>query len=275
MSCTALQNELDALEERRREQIQIIDSLPDNPGRQAAEGVLADIEADIVTTSAELEECLAERPTPQPILGKLDKIECAAASREVGHDEPYVLIATFDLLNVINLGIIGVNYPAINVVKVGPWSGVDKYDTRYSSSLASSKRQPFWDLDGQARTIANPQDVIFLVAFLENDQGSPDIIRGVVRDNLLNARATNTNRAYAAYVTTMISNFRAAIDASAGVVLADDVIGNVRQLSLTTDDLAKLNSTIPDTVVKTLRFTTKKANGDIVNDYTASFKFTV
>ncbi len=275
MSCTALQTELDQLKDRRREQQTIVNSMPHNAGWEAAKDVLADIDADITQTQADLDECLAEQPKAQNILGKLDRIECQAAQREIGHDEPYLLIATFDMLNVVNAGIVGVNLPAVNVVKIGPWKGVDRYETRTTAHLPSASRQPFWDLDGKARKIAQPQDVIFLVGFMENDNGSPDIIRGAVRDNLLASRVSNTNRAYSAYVTTMISNFRAAIDATKGIVFADDVIGNVTQLSLTTGDLALLNSTIPDPVEKSLRFKTTKANGKVVNDYTAYFEFTV
>lgn len=275
MSCTALQTELSQLKNRRKEQASIVESLPHNAGWEAAKEVLAGIDADITRTQAEFDECLAEQPKAQNILGKLDRIECHAAQRELGHDEPYLLIATFDMHNVVNLGIVGVNLPAVNVVKIGPWQGVDRYETHKLDGLPKASRQPFWDLDGKARTIAHPQDVIFLVAFMENDSGSPDVIRGAVRDNLLASRTTNANRAYSAYVTTMISNFRAAIDVTRGIAFADDVIGNVTQLSLTTAELALLNSTIPDPVERPLRFKTTKANGKVVNDYTAYFSFTV
>jgi hypothetical protein len=161
------------------------------------------------------------------------------------------------------------------VVKVGPWQGVKRYETLYPGGLTKANRQPFWDLDHRARTIAHPHDVIFLVALMENDSSSPDVIRGFVRDNLLTSRISNTNRAYGAYVTTMISNMRAAIDVARGVAIRDDVIGNVRQLTVTADDLAALNTSIPDRVVKTMRFTSRKANGTVMNDYTVYFSFAV
>lgn len=275
MSCTALETELSQLRAQRRDQAALIATMPHNAGWERANELLAQIDVEIATAEVALDECLAEQPQAQDILGSIDRIYCHDASREVGRDEPYLLIATFDMLNVVNAGIVGVKLPTINVVKIGPWQGVKRYETYYPAALPVADRKPFWDLDHEARHIAHPQDVIFIVALMENDRGSPDIIRGVVRDNLLASRVNNTNRAYDAYATTMISNMRAAIDLSRGVVLRDDVIGGVRQLALTTGDLALLNTTVPDRVEKSIRFTSAKANGSVMNDYTVYFSFTV
>ena len=183
------------------------------------------------------------------------------------------------MTNAVNAGIVGVALPAINVTKIGQWIGVDANETHLAISLTSTNRPAFWNLDGRAQPIAAPQDVIFLVAFMENDGSSPDAIRGVVQTELLAARLTNTNRAYTAYVINMISNMTGTIDTarllglSPGHLNADDLIGGVQQLSLTTNDLAALNGLEP--VSKTLRFTQRKANGTAVNDYTATFSFAV
>ncbi len=275
MSCTALENELSQLRTRRRDQAALVTTMPHNAGWERAKDLLADIDAEIFTAEAALDECLAEQPKAQDILGAVDRIYCHDASRELGRDEPYLLIAAFDMLNVVNAGIVGVKLPTVNVVKIGPWQGVKHYETYYPSALPVASRKPFWDLDHEARHIAHPQDVLFIVALMENDRGSPDIVRGVVRDNLLASRINNTNRAYDAYATTMISNMGAAIDLSRGVVLRDDVIGGVRQLALTAEDLALLNTTIPDPVEKSIRFTSTKPNGKVMNDYTVYFSFTV
>ena len=284
MTCTALPTELSQLREQRRGQVQLIATLPDNAGKQAAEEQLARIDADIASTQAELTLCLAQEaqaqnPVPQNIVGAVKQILCHQASREVGHDEPYLLIASFDMLNIVNLGVVGVTLPAINVVKVGPWLGVGSGDTRYPSALSSANRPAFWSLDAAPKPIAHPQDVIFLVAFMENDGSSPDAIRGGVRTNLLASRATNTNQQYTAYVTTMISNMTGAIEVlrveglGPTALNRDDLIGGVQQLALTTSDLDKLNRLEP--VDKSLRFTQRKANGSVVNDYTVTFSFTI
>ncbi len=283
MACTAIQTELTALRARRREQAELVATMPHNAGYELAVDTLAQIDADIAATQAELDLCLAqeeqaENPVPQNILGTVEKIECHAASKEVGDDEPYLIIAAFDMTNAINLGVVGVTLPSINVVKIGPWSGVGPGVTRNASVLTAQNRPAFWNLSGQGSPIASPQDVIFLVACMEHDGSSPDNIRGVVRTELLAARINNTNLAYSGYVTNMISNMTGTIETGRLVpgqptLNFDDLFDDVKQLTLTTNDLADLNSLVP--VTKTLRFTERKANGKAVNDYTVTFSFTV
>lgn len=144
--------------------------------------------------------------------------------------------------------------------------------------LTAQNHPAFWNLSGQGSPIASPQDVIFLVACMEHDGSSPDTIRGVVRTELLAARINNTNLAYSGYVTTMISNMTGTIETSRLIpgqptLNFDDLFDDVKQLTLTTNDLDNLNALVP--VTKTLRFTKRKANGTAINDYTVTFSFTV
>jgi hypothetical protein len=153
---------------------------------------------------------------------------------------------------------------------------VSEGETSYASHLASNPA--FWDLDSDPRPIADPQDVIFLVAMCENDGSSPDSIRGGVRTALLAARTTNTNQDYADYVRVMISNMTGAIESLRvegldPLHLNEDELFGVKQLSLTSGDLDRLNNL--ETVAKPLRFTKRKANGKATNDYTVNFEFTV
>ena len=283
MSCTTFQNELTALRARRAEQAELVATMPHNAGYDLAVATLAQIDADIAATQADLNHCLAQEeqaahPVPQKILGTVTQIKCHAASAEIGKEEPYLLIAAFDLTNSINLGIVGVNLPAINVVKIGPWSGVVPDGVYETSMLTKQNRPAFWNLSGQRSTIAHPQDVIFLVACLEHDGSSPDNIRGQVRTELLASRINNTNLAYAGYVTNMISNMTGTIETGRLVpgkpsLNFDDLFDDVKHLVLTAADLAQLNAL--DAVTKTLRFTERKTNGKAVNDYTVTFSFTV
>ena len=269
MSCTAQQSDVNALRTRRNEQQQLVDSLPHNAGWQLASDELARIEADLAEAEAALNLCLeqeaqAANPVPIPVSGMVDKIECHAASKEVGHDEPYLLIAAFDMTDVVDLGVVGVTFPDVSVLKIGPWIGVDGGETHFASHLSSANRPDFWDLDSEPRPIAHHQDVIFLVAMCENDGSSPDAIRGGVRTDLLAARATNTNRTYDAYVTAMISNMTGSIESRRLLGLdplnlnEDDLFDTVKPLALNANDIERLNSDLLP-VVKTLRFTQRKA----------------
>ena len=285
MSCTTQQSAVTTLRNRRNEQQELVDSLPHNAGWELASDELARIEADLAEAEAALELCQdqeaqAANPVPQPITGKVDKIQCHDASKEVGHDEPYLLIATFDMTDAVNLGVVGVTFPDISVLKIGPWIGVDGGETHYASHLSSANRPDFWDLDSDPRPIAHQQDVIFLVAMCENDGSSPDAIRGGVRTDLLAARATNTNRSYDAYVTAMISNMTGSIETRRVLGLdplnlnEDDLVETVKPLALTATDIDRLNNDLLP-VVKTLRFTQRRGNGNVTNDYTVTFSFTV
>lgn len=283
MTCTALQNDLADLRVQRRQQVQAMQYLQ-GAGLQAAQEQLARIDADIAATEQALDLCLAqeaqaENPVPQSIQGAVEKIQCHTASKELGKEEPYLLVASFDMTNIVSAGIVGIGLPAVDVVKVGPWTGVSANETHRAATLPAINRPSFWDLNGGAQPIAHQQDVIFLVAFMENDGSSPDAIRGAVRTNLLASRITNTNRPYAAYVDTMISNMTGAIETASIAGLdplhlnEDDLIGGVQHLDLSPNDLAQLNRIEP--VTKSLRFTQQKANHKVVNDYTATFLFSV
>ncbi|WP_257446733.1 hypothetical protein [Archangium lipolyticum] len=285
MSCTTQQSEVTALRNRRNEQLKLLESLPHNAGYEAASAELDRIEADLAEAEAALKLCQdqeaqAANPVPKPVSAKVDKIQCHDVSKEVGHDEPYLLIATFDMTDAVNLGVVGVTFPDINVLKIGPWIGVDAGETHYTSHLSSANRPNFWDLDSGPRPIAHPQDVIFLVAMCENDGSSPDAIRGRVRTDLLAARAPNTNRSYSAYVTAMISNMTGSIETNRLLGLdplnpnEDDLVETVKHLALTAADIDRLNKDLLP-VVKTLRFTQRRGDGNVTNDYTVTFSFTV
>ena len=172
------------------------------------------------------------------------------------------------MTDAVNLGVVGMTFPDISVLKIGPWIGVDKGETHYAKHLSSANRPDFWDLDSDPRPIAHHQDVIFLVAMCENDGSSPDTIRGGVRTDMLAARATNTNRTYDAYVTAMISIMTGSIETTRILGLdplnlnEDDLFETVKPLALNASDIDRLNNDLLP-VVKTLRFTQRRGNGNV------------
>jgi hypothetical protein len=284
MSCTAIANQLDTLRDRRREQADIVNSLPNNAGKARAQEVLSDIDADIASTQAQLDLCLAreqqsQHPVPQKITGAVTHIACQKAKSELGDDEPYLIIAAFDMVHRVSVGVPLIQVPTLRVVKIGPWGGMGPGITCDASSLPDGNHPSFWGADGDPEPIAHSQDVIFLVACLEHDGSSPDAIRGAVETNLMGGRINNAHQAYTAYVGTMMSNMKGAIETArlAGLDplhLNEDELFGAQQLELTTDDLARLNRL--ETVEKTLRFTdTNKKQTKVENDYTVTFAFTV
>ena len=97
---------------------------------------------------------------------------------------------------------------------------------------------------------------------------------------MLAARVTNTNRTYDAYVTAMISIMTGSIETTRILGLdplnlnEDDLFETVKPLALNASDIDRLNNDLLP-VVKTLRFTQRRGNGNVTNDYTVTFSFTV
>ena len=149
-TCAPIRSELSALRARRQEQAELVAGLPNNAGKQHAQEVLDGIDADIAASEEDLELCearadQAENPQDLAITGRVESVVCHAASSEVLADEPYLLIASFDMANSVNLGVVGFTLPAIDVFKYGPWLGVNEGETQYASHLSSNPA--FWDLD--------------------------------------------------------------------------------------------------------------------------------
>jgi hypothetical protein len=283
ITCTSIETSLRNLRTQRTQQLAVLEAIPHGPGYDAAQEQLGRIEADIAATERELADCEAAaaahqaEPGPLEFSGRVTELRCHQARRELKHDEPYVLIATFDLANMVNVVGIPVPIPEINVTLVGPWANVDKDETHSVGELAGSSRPDFWGTEGTPQPISARQDVLFLVAMMEHDGSSPDAIRGALRTALRTAMANNLNRAYGSLVDTMISNMQATIETSTGLGLGpsglnpDDLIARPKHLNLTVADVAALNDC--QTVEKSRRFKTVKANGNVVNDYTVSFSF--
>jgi hypothetical protein len=283
ISCTSYENQLAALQKQRKDQAQIADGLPGKPQIQEQ---LANLDAQIAAAGAALQDCRdrqareASSSGPPKVLGKVTQLECLQAESELLVDEPYLLIASFDLLHTVSVAGLPVQIPAINVVKVGPWASVSRGESYSVGELPKSQHPAFWDTQGLGRPIVHPTDVLFLVAMLENDGSSPDAIRGAARTALEAAMANNLNRVYSSLVTTMISNLRASIETSvnlglgAGGLNPDDLFDTVKHLSLTQQEVDLLNNEY-SALETTLTFTQKNSHQKVTNQYTATFSFTV
>jgi hypothetical protein len=96
---------------------------------------------------------------PRPFVARVNSLYCAEANRESANEEPYLLIATIDMLAALTPLPVALGMPSVHVVRVGPWAGVHAG----SQLPAPAAHNPhFWDLDGQPRPVAAPHDVLFL-----------------------------------------------------------------------------------------------------------------
>lgn len=104
----------------------------------------------------------------------LDSIRCHEETDEVGADEPYVIVTAIDLRSSVSVSGLTIPIPASRAFRYGPFRDVDARETHRPSFLS------FWGLNGEERALSNPDDAIFLVALMENDDGNAEALRGLV-----------------------------------------------------------------------------------------------
>jgi hypothetical protein len=154
------------------------------------------------------------------------ELRCDDAGREIGVDEPYLIAATVDRLGQVNLGTVpfvgpvGFSKASVHTLHVGPWTKVKAGETCSTNGLDANPS--LWDLSGEARALASPEDAIFLVSVLENDGASPDAISGAVSSALEISLLNNAQLEYEALANTCSSGARAAL---AAMATAPDVFG--------------------------------------------------
>src|SRR5215831_4138047 len=93
-------------------------------------------------------------------------------------DEPYVIVVAVDLKLPI---------PQVGSVLYGPWKDIDDGDFAVTVPVPAGFdtdnfpfavwRKPFWGLTGNSAPLTNPNDVIFLTAVMENDDGKANTAR--------------------------------------------------------------------------------------------------
>ncbi|NJO17042.1 MAG: hypothetical protein HC877_15270 [Thioploca sp.] len=165
-------------------------------------------------------------------------------STEASADEPYILVVAADLTGLL---------PAVEVTLYGPWADVEKGETHgtlaipigFPESLLdllaafNVLRRPFWGLNNKTPApIANVSDVAFFVCVMEHDDGSPSLLRQLVKGaSTLAAINGKTAGLTKPDITKKIKEaITDVIGTPTGIPNYDDVVG-VQQLILTANDL--------------------------------------
>ena len=163
-------------------------------------------------------------------------------STEVGSDEPYVLVTAANLAGLI---------PQVEVTLYGPFEDVDRGETHativapaglpkpIADAINASPmgRKPFWALDNKTPApIASPNDVVFIVSVMENDDGNPNALRTLVKLAAVGSLAASTGMARATRVQKLIADIGGALGTPTGAPNFDDVVGT-HELVLTAADL--------------------------------------
>jgi hypothetical protein len=163
-------------------------------------------------------------------------------STEAGSDEPYVLVTAANLVGLV---------PQVEVTLYGPFDDVDKGETHATIvapailpkpiadviNASPLGRRPFWALDNKTPApIASPNDVVFIVSVMENDDGKPNTLRTLVKLAAVGSLAASTGMARATRVQKLIADIGGALGTPTGAPNFDDVVGT-HELVLTAADL--------------------------------------
>ncbi len=180
----------------------------------------------------------------------LTKMRCLIETDENGSDEPYVLVFAAKIKNVAG----AVNIPSAITVKYGPWENVDEGDLVSTGFKLGGQTilpvENFWGLDGNAQEMTQPEDAIFLVALMENDDAGTGGIRAGLHAQLFAAITSYANAGMSR--ATMVSKLKKDVkDVLTGITVtgipnSDDFV-NVAELSFSTSEITKAAS---QTVIK-------------------------
>ena len=172
----------------------------------------------------------------------MQSIKSLDDSTEVGSDEPYVLVTAANLAGLI---------PQVEVTLYGPFEDTDKGETHativapaglpkpIADAINGSPlgRRPFWALDNKTSApIASPNDVVFIVSVMENDDGKPNTLRTLVKLAAVGSLAASSGMARATRVQKLIADIGGALGTPTGAPNFDDVVGT-HELVLTAADL--------------------------------------
>ena len=181
----------------------------------------------------------------------LTNIRCDEETDEVGADEPYVLVTSVNLASTVSVAGFPVPLPAFEVVRYGPFKDVDEDETHFAPGISQS----FWSLTNTPATLDDPNKVIFVVALMENDNGDPEALRGIVKGivggSVLGSLSFDRN----IKVIKLINDVNSALGTPTGAPNFDDKVGDPQELRFSREELIQAES--GQIVSKTLEF-----NGD-------------
>ena len=106
----------------------------------------------------------------------LRSIHCHEETDEVGADEPYALVTAVNLAASVSVQGFPVPLPAFEVTRYG-FDDVDDEEDH----IAPGASRSFWGINGAPAPLNDPDEAIFVVGLMENDDGDPEALRGIVK----------------------------------------------------------------------------------------------
>ena len=195
-----------------------------HPGRPDPESLaeVKDLEKKIAADWSAFEACLLKNVKPFPVKVTIGSISCVTGTSEIGADEPYVIVTACDLSPVL---------PGIECTLYGPLS-------MSSNETKNPAGKPFWFIDNTTgKIITDPAKVIFIVSFMENDDGSPAAARSLVKGATAVSMAGSNALPRAQRVQKLMADIDSTLAIPTGFPNFDDQIDVSKELALTKLDL--------------------------------------
>ena len=171
-----------------------------------------------------------------PVKIAVKSVKCVLDTTEVGAEQPYVLVTGVNLKALV---------PSVEVTRYGPWTDVDEGETMTTIPIPAALgldpalqdtlgifRRPFWGLDGKPASIADPEDVIFLVSMMENDDGNYNAARTIVKGAAVSSLAASLSFSRSDRVAKLIKDINGALEIPTGIMNFDDRVGSTQELRL-------------------------------------------
>jgi Alpha-L-arabinofuranosidase B (ABFB) domain len=155
-------------------------------------------------------------------------LRCHEETDEVGADEPYVIATVVDLRT---------PGPQVESVVAARFSDVDGAETH---NLPSARI--IWGVTGKPTSLGNPDDMIAVIALMENDDGDPNVLRGVVKGSAVSSLSSTSGLDRATRVAKLISDINSVLRTPTGAPNFDDPIGPPQELRFTFDELRRANA---------------------------------
>jgi hypothetical protein len=183
--------------------------------------------------------------TLRPMIITVKSIRALSESDETSaSDEIYVIVLAVSMNGTV---------PHVRAVMTGVWGDLDAGETHNAIQMPANTSEevydsmskvmvvarPFWGVDGKPRVINHQDDVIFLVACMEQDNGKAEAARVLVQ-----SAATATLAASIGLPrTTIVQNLKRDIDSALKVPTGgpnfDNQVGSTRELRLTANHVVK------------------------------------
>ena len=181
----------------------------------------------------------------------LSYIHCDEETDEIGADEPYVLAVAVALTPSVEGA--PVQIPIASDVVVYPFENM-----RTGSRPAFGLFESFWGIGGVPTSLPDPNEAIFLVAMMENDNGDPQLARGIVDGVVTASLATSFAVPRAGKVTTLMHDVDSGARTPTGGPNFDDAIGRIRSCAS-----RRMNSSAPSPAKSSRRSWSLKELADV------------